>query len=301
MLGLRSTRSLLAGVARAGSIAAVALAFLGCGGDFAYSMNGSPDAAAYESTPDLGAAPASDLGFGAETIALTNPAPLASDVLGATTFDFDAMLGNAPDRLEAGITITPRGTLTPLAGAFSWKSYSAGYKLSFIPSAPLTDANDFVISVADPRSTFAPPLLHTGISTGSHPRVTAVTLHAAGAGAGVYFTFTFSEPMSTPAVIASVSVTAGGQAASGHALLDAANSQGGYRFDLDAGHPLPAPIVLRIAAGPGGATALTGVALDPASWDSPTAASDGSFQVIFSSVDLAAPGAIDLSWAPTIN
>jgi hypothetical protein len=84
-------------------------------------------------------------------------------------------------------------------------------------------------------------------------------------------------------------------------LLDAANSQGGYRFDLDAGHPLPAPIVLRIAAGPGGATALTGVALDPASWDSPTTASDGSFQVIFSSVDLAAPGAIDLSWAPTIN
>lgn len=244
---------------------------------------------------DMAAQPAAD-GFGPGTITLTNPAPLSSLVPTDTTFDFDVQLGDAPDTLEPTISVSPRGG-APLAGAFSWKPSGAGYKLTFIPSAPLTDQTDFLISVANPNEPTA-TLLSTGVSTGSHPRVTGVSLHNTGGSAGVWLDVTFSEPMMDASVLAAIGVSAAQQAVAGHAGPD---GLGGYRFDVDAGQALTAPIALRIAAGSTGAKAATGTALDPADWDQSTVASDGSFQVSFTGVDLSSTAPIDVTWTPTVD
>lgn len=303
MAGLR-IRFRLGTALIAGALAAVlGVALSACGGDNGFSLfsdaGAQPD---FASPADMGLAqPSVDLGSQGG-IVLAHPEPLSSGVALDAHFELYAAISDAPDRLESDITVTPRGLTTPLAGAFSWNSGANGYQLTFIPSAPLTDATDFVISVADPQSPSGPPLLHTGISTGSHPRVTRVTLQGPGSGAGATLAFTFSEPMAEKSVLASATVTAGGQPVSGTLASDPKDTLGrAFVFTVGPGHALPSPIVLHIAAGAMGAQAATGTALDPASWDSPTAAPDGSFQVTFTGLDFAAQAPIDTFWAPTID
>jgi hypothetical protein len=251
---------------------------------------------------DLGFSSGYDAAFQGDQVVLTSPTPLQSNVKLDASFNFAATLvSGTPQDLEAYITITPRNGVNALNGAFSWKQTGpVSWSISFIPTG-LTDKTDYLVVVTSP--TTGAELLRTGVSTGSHPRVTNVSLTSVDAATQVYFTITFSEPMTASSLASAVSATTGmtGALTAHSGTLAAVGSKDGttFQYTLDNGKGLPLPLTLHVASS---ATAVAGGALDAASWDSPTVDASNNFFVDFYGVSLDdLPGTTVLPWSPTIN
>ena len=264
--------------------------------DLGFAGSAAPDAGAVS---DLGAAP---LGG----VQLTAPQPLSSNLAITTSFDFAATLfGKTPDALEPLVSIKPHAGGTALQGAFSWKQTGPNtYSLELIPTG-LVDKTDYVVRVTDPDFP-GRDLVHTGVSVGSHPRVRGVELFGENNATRVYFKIYFSEPMNATLLATKVGVSSGSgttpTAVTGRlsAVTETGVTDGTeFRYDLDQGKGLAQPITLHVKSS---AVASTGVALDPASWDSTTADGNGDFYVDFIGVTLDnQPGMISWRWDPTVK
>jgi hypothetical protein len=249
----------------------------------------------YRPSADMGSS--ADFGSLVEAATLTSPAPLSSKVALSTNFMFDIVLvGSQQQDVQSLIDIRPRGASTPLGGAFSWKGSGVGlHKLTFLPTAPLVDKTDYVITVGDPKQPGV-DLLKTGITAGSRPRVTTVTLHGESHGSTVYFLWTFSEPMKTLTVDPRVKVTAGGVDVPG--IVSLTGNLNEFRFTFTDGKGLADPVTLQLAPG---VQAMTNELLEADGWDAMTKLPDGTFEVSFGSVDVETPLSVTYTWAPVID
>ena len=282
------------------SFAVLATALLvrgvGCGGDnffpsepsnypdFGDPISGASDQGFSESDAGAGLTMAASL---LQPVAWSSLVPLDSKFV----FDLTLPQPMQPDALEPGVAIAKRGMLTALGGAFSWRQTGAvNYQLTFIPSAPLTDATDYVVNVTDPTS--GTQLVHVGVSTGSHPRVVAVKLHGENQASLVYFDVAFSEPMNQNSFVGRVNVSAGTPAAVVPGTLPSTTPAGvQLRYQLTNGKMLKSPIELRIGVG---VQAASGVALDPDSWDALSEGSGGDFAISVPNPNLDTAVLIDL-------
>jgi hypothetical protein len=239
----------------------------GCGAESAYRPEDLRPAS------DLGFA--SDMGFIPSDAAMLNdanliaPAAWASLVPLDSNFQFDVNLPRPPAELEGYFSIVQRPAGTALAGAFSWKGSSGVYKLTFIPSAKLADASDFEVLIDGPL--LSKPKV--GVSTGSHPRVRHLQLDASGS-TDLVLTMGFSEPMKDSSFVGKIEITYDSprKAATinNFTKIDAST----FKLTIPGGQVLAEPITLILKPGVQG---MTGTALDPKSWDSPTDAM-GNFE-----------------------
>jgi len=252
--------------------APILLCLAGCGG---FGANTSPDLAGPH--PDLGGA-ISDMGAASDgsmvtpDVTLTSPAAWISLVPIDTSFAFDVSLPATPSQLESYFSVKPRAGGTALAGGFSWKGSAGVFKLTFIPSAKLADGADYIVEVNGPLITKP----KVGFSTGSHPRVRALSMTPVGP-SDVELVVTFSEPMKETSLAGKVMMRAG--------LLPGANlpftltmmDLANYKLTIPNGQAAALPLTLQIDAS---VQAMTGTALDPKSWDSLTDVS-GGFEYAF--------------------
>ncbi len=287
--------------------ALAALALAGCGG--AASSHPPSDLG----FPVDGAFPAADLGFVADAsfmdllrVSLESPAPLSSLVDTAAHLDFNVLIDGAQKSdVESWLGVAPRGTSAAVTGAFIWTADTTrgagAWKLEVIPSAALAAQTDYAVHLLDRRFTPAVPVVVTGFSTGSHPRVTGASLDSSGP--QVALRFTFSEPMDASSVTAAASATVNGATVLGTAALDTTPTTAPcgpgqcFRINFPVGAAVSGKVTLAIAKGP--TAAGGGAALDPASWDSPTAQADGTFLLSFDNVNFALNPSP--SWTPTVN
>jgi hypothetical protein len=267
-------RRVLLALCAAGSIAA---AIGACGGENAvfptFDMaGGGSDGGGGAS--DMGAA--SDLGQTSLSVTLSMPTPWASYVANTTDFEFLLDGNMAPQALEPFVQITPYPTGNALSGAFNWMSTGPqAYQLNFLPAA-LTDSTDYVVTVANPFG--GTPLLKTGISIGSNPRVIHVALNVKKNAAAVGFVVTFSEPMmygNPPTTTeGQIVLTANGTAVPATVAAQAGSDGQVFTLDVTSPHGLAMPLVLKVKAA---ATATANMPLNPVSWDSPTDDGSGNF------------------------
>jgi hypothetical protein len=287
------TQRVLLALCAAGSIAA---AIGACGGDNAVFQpvdmsNGGSDGGA---ASDLGSA--ADGASQSVSVTLSMPTPWESYVANTTDFEFLLNGSMAPQALEPFVQIMPYPTGSALSGAFNWVSTGpSAYQLNFLPAA-LTDSTDYVVTVANPFG--GNPLLKTGISIGSNPRVIHVALNVKKNAASVGFVVTFSEDM-MPNTTSEIVLTANGTAVPA-TVAQQAGSSSIYTLDVTSPHNLAMPLVLKVKAA---AMAASNMALNPASWDSPTDDGSGNFKwqpTLPSSLDALTA---DTTWdfAPTIN
>lgn len=263
-------RRVLLALCAAGSIAA---AIGACGGDNAifptYDMaGGGSDGGA---ASDMGSA--SDLGSQSVTVTLSTPTPWQSYVANTTDFEFLLDGNMAPQALEPFVQITPYPTGSALSGAFNWMSTGPqAYLLNFLPAA-LMDSTDYVVTVANPFG--GTPLLKTGISIGSNPRVIHVVLTVKKSANAVGFVMTFSEDM-MPSTTSEIVLTANGTAVPATVGQDTPDT---FTVNVTSPHNLAMPLVLKVLGGTSGAKAAnSGMQLNPVSWDSPTNDGSGNFK-----------------------
>lgn len=279
------------------------------GAVFAVSNGGACGSGAGTAPYDLGglagdmSRPSADLGSAAdasqlaESATLTSPLPLSSKVALNTNFMFDIVLVTSQQQdVQSVIDIRPRGASTPLGGAFSWKGSGVGvHKLTFLPTAPLLDKTDYVITVGDPKQP-GTDFVKTGITAGSKPRVTEAALHGENHGSSVYVLWTFSEPMNVLTVNSRVKVTAGGIDVPG--TVATTSNPNEFRFSFTNGKGLGDPVVFQLTPGVQAATAEP---LEADGWDAMTKLPDGTFEISFGSVDVETPILVAYPWAPVIN
>jgi hypothetical protein len=273
-----------------------------CGGFDSVAPGGPSDMG--RALADGGAFP-SDMGAVGNGAELVSPMPLSSANPPTTSFVFNVSLtGVTPDEIEPLITITPRSAGSALSGAFSWKETMYGqYQLELLPTGVMNQT-DYVVKVGDPLG--HRDLVHTGISIGSHPRVSQVELTSNNMAASVYLLINFSEAMSATDLAGKLTVTAGAGAAakpvSGQLTsMPLAGMPDGsvYRFDFTSGKGLGSVVTLHVQAS---ALATSGSALDPADWDSMTVDSTGNFYVDFTGLQLdSQAGPLTYSFAPTVK
>jgi len=274
------SRRVLLAVAASAALSAVAVG--ACGGDFGSGFgdgglggDGTSPSDMSSASSDLGAV--GDGGAPGTQVTLTTPAPFESMVSTSTTFQFLATLPSAVtvQQLEAVVQIAPRGVDggAALSGAFNWQSTGPSrYQLNFLPAA-LPDNTDYSVVVGNPTASGGPPLLKTGISTGSHPRVAHATLNVKAGAAAVGYVVTFSEAMDPTSVIAHLQLTANGVVVPA-AVAAMAGSTRIFTLEVTSPHNLKMPLVLSVQPG---VSAGSTMALDPASWDSMTAVG-GAFE-----------------------
>ncbi len=292
-----------------GFVALANAGFGGCGdlsgpGGGSDGGSGSPDLAYYEPASDLGAMVSDGSAPQISTVQLTQPAPFSSNVSLNAIFDFDLFLvSGTPQDLEPLITIIPRGSTTALNGGFSWKQTGASsYQLSFTPTG-LVDKTDYVVTAGDP-SNQSSTLLKTGVSTGSHPRVSEVQLTGENMASSVFLEFYFSESMNAASVITQTTVTAGTgmtpMVVTGTVtpiVSAGVSDKTGFRFDFDNGKGLPQPITLHVGAS---SMSTAGTALDTMSWDSTTQGANGDFFVEITAAFDTLPGTTTYRWDPVV-
>jgi hypothetical protein len=267
------TQRVLLALCAAGSIAG---AIGACGGDNAIfnpqdGGGGGSDLA--QAGSDLGAA--SDGASQSVTVTLSIPTPWQSYVANTTDFEFLLDGNMAPQALEPFVQIMPYPTGSALSGAFNWMSTGPqAYQLDFLPAA-LTDGTDYVVTVANPFG--GAPLLKTGISIGSNPRVIHVALNVKKNATAVGFVVTFSEDMMASTTPSMITLTANGTAVPATVAAQA-GSINIYTLDVTSPHGLAMPLVLKVKGGQFGAIAASSMQLNPVSWDSPTDDGSGNFK-----------------------
>jgi hypothetical protein len=263
-------RRVLLALFAAGSIAA---AIGACGSENAaqsFDMGGGSDLGSAGS--DMGAA--SDGGGQSTKVTLATPAPWQSYVATTTDFQFLATLPTmTPQGLEPYVQVTPYPTGAALSGAFNWTATGpAAYQLNFMPAA-LTDGTDYVVTVESP--TGGAPLLKTGVSIGSNPRVIHVKLTVKKNADAVGFVVTFSEPMEPTSTKSQIALTAGGAVVPATVAEQAGSTDHlAFTLDVTSPHGLATPLVFYVKSG---AMAPSMVMLNPMSWDSPTDDGNGNF------------------------
>ncbi len=240
--------------------------------------NGSPFRPVDLAGPPSDGGAASDMAFFPSDASMLNDANLTAPLAWVSlvpldsTFQFDVNIPKMPSDLEGYFSIVQRPAGSALAGAFSWKGSAGVYKLTFIPSAKLTDATDYEVHI------YGPLLIKpkVGITTGSHPRVRHLLLEPLGS-SDLTLTLGFSEPMKDASFVGKVVVSSGSPAVpvstTNFTKIDAST----FKLTVPSGQMLATPIRLDLKPG---VQAVSGTALDPKSWDSPTDVM-GAFQYEF--------------------
>jgi hypothetical protein len=248
----------------------------------------------------------SDLGaiFG-DVITMTLPKPLASNVPVDTNLELEVGVGvSSPSAYEPNITLAhylpdgpPADMAVPaVAGAFSWKQPTEGgpARLTLIPNAPLDPDTDYVVHVISPST--GQPVLSTGFSTGSRPRVTAIQLQIS-TGPSVSLDISFSEPMNAVSLASRVTALSGTNMLTG---MLSAGANGDAVLQITNPAKIGGTLTVRIDPGVTAAVAVNPGTLIPRDWDAlPRTDISGNFQYTFTGVSTAQPST--QAWAPTVN
>ena len=168
-------------------------------------------------------------------IELATPAPLSSDVAASAplVFRVDTLSGKNAD-CENAISVTAIPSATPVNGHFTWTADQfTGWLATFTPDSAFSVPSELRIAVA-PFATcdLQTPFL-TGVSIGSHPRVSHIEIAKKASTAISIISLTFSEPMQAQSVSTTVSFIANGVTLQGQ-FEAGSNNASSYVYTLSA-------------------------------------------------------------------
>jgi hypothetical protein len=200
--------------------------------------------------------------------------------------------------IQSGVTVSQYGLANSVIGTtYSWLQNSP--LLVLTPSSALNNNLDYVVTMPNVGSSDATKVLKSGFTVGSKPRVQWVKLVSNDGATAVYIKWMMSEFISTPTLTDHVKVRSSSGSSITGKLGDAMwPEQRQYTFFFDSPTPLSSPVTLRLETA---ITTVKGVPITPQTWDSPTVATDGAFELTLDSSLLASCDTWCWQWTPVIN